>query len=53
MFEGAAVFLAVILVLVLPWVIIDAQGFWGSISYHLERSLHAESSYGSFTIWNS
>jgi uncharacterized membrane protein len=48
--KGVAVFSAVILVTVIPWVIIDAQGFWSSISYHLERGLHAESSYGSFIL---
>lgn len=48
--KGMVVFLAIILVLVIPWVIIDAQGLWGSISYHLERGLHAESSYGSFIL---
>ena len=48
--KGVAVFLAVIFVIAIPWVIIDAQGFWGSISHHLERGLHAESFYGSFVI---
>jgi uncharacterized membrane protein len=48
--KGATVFLAVIFVIAIPWVIIDAQGFWISFSYHLERGLHAESSYGSFIL---
>ncbi len=48
--KGVAVFSAVILATVIPWVVIDAQGFWHSISYHLERGLHAESSYGSFIL---
>jgi uncharacterized membrane protein len=48
--KGVAVFSAVILVTVIPWVIIDAQGFCSSISYHLVRGLHAESSYGSFVL---
>ncbi len=48
--KGVAVFLAVIFVIAIPWVIIDAHGFWESISYHLERGLHAESSYGSFIL---
>jgi uncharacterized membrane protein len=48
--KGVAVFSAVILATVIPWVIIDAQGFWSSISYHLERGLHAESLYGSFIL---
>ena len=48
--KGVAVFVAVILVTVIPWIIIDAQGFWYSINYHLQRGLHAESSYGSFLL---
>jgi uncharacterized membrane protein len=48
--KGVTVFLAVIFVLAIPWVIIDAPGFWGFISYHLERGLHAESLYGSFVL---
>jgi hypothetical protein len=30
--------------------IADAQAFWYCINYHLERGLHAESTYGSFVI---
>jgi uncharacterized membrane protein len=48
--QGVAVFGAVMLVLNLPWVIIDADGFWQFISYHLERGLHSESSYGSVIL---
>jgi uncharacterized membrane protein len=50
--QGIAIFGGVILVLNLPWVIIDADGFWQFLSYHLERGLHSESSYGSvILIW--
>jgi uncharacterized membrane protein len=44
--KGVAVCVAVLLVLHLPWVIIDAPGFWHSLTYHLERGLHSESTYG-------
>jgi len=48
--QGIAIFGGVILVLNLPWVIIDADGFWQFLSYHLERGLHSESSYGSVLL---
>jgi uncharacterized membrane protein len=44
---GVAIFLAVLLVVGLPWLLIDAPGFWHSLTYHLERGLHIESTYGS------
>ncbi|MCJ7769523.1 MAG: glycosyltransferase 87 family protein [Dehalococcoidales bacterium] len=48
--QGIAIFGGVILVLSLPWVIINADGFWQFLSYHLERGLHSESSYGSVIL---
>lgn len=48
--QGIAVFGGVILVLNLPWVIIDADGFWQFLTYHMERGLHSESSYGSVLL---
>lgn len=48
--QGAAVFLAVVLVISLPLLIVDASGYWESISYHLDRGLHSESSYGSLLL---
>jgi len=48
--QGIAIFGGVILVLNLPWVIINADGFWQFLSYHLERGLHSESSYGSVIL---
>jgi uncharacterized membrane protein len=45
--QGMAVFGGIILALNLPWIIIDADGFWQFLSYHLERGLHSESTYGS------
>jgi uncharacterized membrane protein len=44
--KGGAVFLIVLLAISLPWLVIDAPGFWHSLTYHLERGLHSESTYG-------
>ena len=44
--KGGAVFLITLLVVFLPWIIIDAGGFWHSFTYHFERGLHSESTYG-------
>jgi uncharacterized membrane protein len=44
--QGGAAFLVMLLILFLPWIIIDANGFWQSFTYHFERGLHAESTYG-------
>jgi uncharacterized membrane protein len=44
--KGGAAFLLTLLVLFLPWIIIDANGFWHSFTYHFERGLHSESTYG-------
>jgi uncharacterized membrane protein len=44
--KGGAAFLITLLILFLPWVVIDANGFWQSFTYHFERGLHAESTYG-------
>jgi uncharacterized membrane protein len=46
MITGGAVFLGVTLLVSVPWVIIDGGGYWHSWTYHLERGLHAESTYG-------
>ena len=46
MIAGGAVFLGVTLLVTLPWIIIDASGYWHSWTYHLERGLHSESTYG-------
>ena len=48
--KGGAVFLIVLLVLSLPWLIIDAPGFWQSLTYHFERGLHSESTYGTVLL---
>jgi uncharacterized membrane protein len=44
--KGGAIFLMVLLVISIPWLVIDAPGFWHSLTYHFERGLHSESSYG-------
>lgn len=43
---GGAVFAGVTLLFMLPFIIIDAGGYWQSWTYHLERGLHSESTYG-------
>jgi len=43
--KGGITFLAVLLVVTLPWLISNPTGFWYSLSYHVERGLHSESSY--------
>ncbi len=48
--KGGAVFLITLLVLFLPWIIIDANGFWHSFTYHFERGLHSESTYGTVLL---
>lgn len=49
--EGCVAFLAVLVVLVGPWLVIDAAGFWDSmVFYHLGRGLHSESAYGTFLL---
>ncbi|MCX7912136.1 MAG: glycosyltransferase 87 family protein [Dehalococcoidales bacterium] len=44
--SGIATFLAVTVLISLPWLVIDAEGYGHSFTYHLSRELHAESSYG-------
>lgn len=48
--KGGAVFIIVLLIINLPWVIIDAPGYWQSLTYHLERGLHSESTYGTVLL---
>ena len=50
LWKGGLVFLAVLLVLTGPWIIIDAPAYWSSLTYHLERGLHSESSYGTLLL---
>jgi uncharacterized membrane protein len=48
--KGGAAFLITLLVLFLPWIIIDHNGFWHSFTYHFERPLHSESTYGTVLL---
>jgi uncharacterized membrane protein len=50
LFQGGAAFLITLLVLFLPWIIIDAGGFWHSFTYHFDRPLHSESTYGTVLL---
>jgi uncharacterized membrane protein len=48
--KGGAAFLITLLILFLPWIIIDGSGFWHSFTYHFERGLHSESTYGTVLL---
>ncbi|HEX79446.1 MAG TPA: DUF2029 domain-containing protein [Dehalococcoidia bacterium] len=48
--QGIAVFVIVAVIISLPCILLDAGGYWQSISYHMERGLHIESSYGSVLL---
>jgi hypothetical protein len=50
LFKGAAVFAGVALLTFIPWLIVDAGSLSSLFLYHLDRGLHAESTYGSFVI---
>ena len=47
---GCAIFSGVILAISLPWLAIDADGYWYVLGYHMERGLHAETSYASVLL---
>jgi uncharacterized membrane protein len=46
MAEGAAILVLIIMALSLPWLTLNARGFWATYVYHIERGLHSESTYG-------
>jgi len=48
--RGIVFFLGVLFVVVVPWLVIDAAGFWHSLTYHMERGLHSESTYGTVLL---
>jgi len=50
LFKGIAVFAGVALLTVIFWLIIDAVALASMLTYHMDRGLHAESTYGSFLI---
>ncbi len=47
---GIAVFVAVVLLLNLPWVFLNTDGYMYFLEYHMDRGLHSESSYGSIIL---
>lgn len=47
---GSATFLGVTLILILPWLVLDARSLLSFLSYHAERGLHSESTYGSILL---
>ncbi len=50
LFKGIAVFAGVILLTIIPWLFWDASSPGSFLTYHMDRGLHAESTYGSFII---
>jgi len=48
--QGVVVFGVVVLLINLPWVFMNAEGYWYSIEYHMLRGLHSESSYSSIIL---
>jgi hypothetical protein len=50
LFKGIAVFAGVVLLTIIPWLFMNASSLGSFLTYHMDRGLHAESSYGSFII---
>ncbi|HAS04404.1 MAG TPA: hypothetical protein DCR71_01390, partial [Dehalococcoidia bacterium] len=50
LFKGIAAFTGVVLLTIIPWLIMDAGSLSSFLTYHMDRGLHAESTYGSFII---
>lgn len=48
--KGIAAFAGVVLLTIIPWLITDAGSLSTFFTYHMDRGLHAESTYGSFVI---
>lgn len=44
---GCVTFLGVTVILILPWLVLDAGSLLSFLKYHAERGLHSESTYGS------
>lgn len=44
--QGVVIFISVVLALSLPWLLLNAKGYLDLFTYHLERGLHSESTYG-------
>ncbi len=50
MIPASIVFIGIVAALVLPWLVLSADGFGQFLSYHTQRGLHSESSYGSVLL---
>jgi hypothetical protein len=50
LFKGVAVFAGVVLLTIIPWLFMNATSLGSFLTYHMDRGLHAESTYGSFLI---
>jgi uncharacterized membrane protein len=48
--SGILTFAATILVVVLPFLIIDSDSIWGLLSYHAQRGIQIESTYSAFLM---
>jgi uncharacterized membrane protein len=48
--QGAIMLIVVVLALSLPWLLLNVDGFFATFTYHLQRGLHSESSYGSILL---
>jgi uncharacterized membrane protein len=48
--QGAGILIFIVLALSLPWLLLNAKGFLATYVYHMERGLHAESTYGSILL---
>ena len=48
--RGVIMFVVVTLALSLPWLLLNAKGFLSLFTFHLERGLHSETTYGSVLL---
>jgi uncharacterized membrane protein len=48
--QGVTILIVVVLALSLPWLVLNTKGFLATFTYHLERGLHSESTYGSILL---
>ena len=48
--SGSVTLLVVLLVISLPWLVLDARSLLSFLHYHAERGLHSESTYGSILL---
>jgi uncharacterized membrane protein len=49
--KGIMIFVIIVLALSLPWLLLNTRGYLTLFTYHLERGLHSESTYGSILLF--